>query len=139
MKEKAIDFLKKNYILIICAVCVIISIAALITALVPSQNSVDESEPAVSSVEWGNGLTEGIPEFSPSAASLISADNSVAAYYENVSGEQINEYLQTLKSECGIELSGEGFPRSAKWGERLITVHYNATDMLFSVTVSAVE
>lgn len=137
MKEKILDFLKKNYILVICAACVVIALAALITAIASSRNESAESGSSVCSAEWGTGLTENIPEFSEKAVKITATSVSTAAYYENVSGEQISEYIKTLESECGIVFSGGGFPRSAIFGEKIVTVHYNATEKRFSVTVAA--
>lgn len=137
MKEKILDFLKKNYILIICAVCVVIALAALITAIASSRSERAEGSSPVCSAEWGLGLTEGIPEFPEKAVKVTATSVSVAAYYENVSGGQIAEYIKTLESECGIAFSGESFPRSAVFGEKIVTLHYNATEKRFSVTVAA--
>lgn len=139
MKEKALDFLKKNYILIICAACVVIALAALITALASGGNKTSDGSSQVYSAEWGRGLTEGIPEFPEKAVSMTATAVSTAAYYENVSGGQITEYLQLLERECGLVFSGESFPRSAICGEKIVTVHYNATEKRFSVTVAAAD
>ena len=61
-----------------------------------------EPEKQDNNEKWGTGLTENIPEFSGNADSVRRGNGYVAAYYSNVTGEEITEYLETL-AECGIE------------------------------------
>ncbi len=134
MKEKALDFLKKNYIVVICAVCVIISLTALIIALSVGGGEGGKAADSQAEIRWGEGLTEGIPQFE-GEAELRAGENSVAAFYRGVSGDMISQYEQRLESELSIEFGGTDYPKAAIFGERIITLHYNATEMEFSVTV----
>lgn len=91
-----------------------------------------------SGYSWGKGVTEGIPLPQDIKAVAVSGDDtSAAAYFENVTSDDIGAYAALLESECGITFSGDSFPRSAIYGERIIVLHYNVTEMKFSVTVAA--
>lgn len=87
---------------------------------------------------WGIGITESVPEFSGSAETLdIASDGSyAAAYYNGVTTEQVNGYILQIEQECGVQFTGDKYPRSAVYGERIIAIHYNVTEMRFSVTVT---
>ena len=89
---------------------------------------------------WGNGLTKDIPEFDHQLESFTQAENGgyAAAYYKNVSGEEIAQYISAL-AESGIVLESGVYPASAILEDKIITVHYNVTEMLFSVTVTKIE
>ncbi len=89
---------------------------------------------------WGTGITQGIPEFDHVSESYtVSEDGSYAvAYYNNVSGDEIAKYLSTL-AESGINLKSGVYPASAILEDKIITVHYNVTEMLFSVTVTEIN
>ena len=84
----------------------------------------------------GCPLTEGIPEFPAEAYSFTVNGSSCAAYYEDVSGDRINEYADLLKEKCGAEFSEGAFPRTAQIGGRTVILHYNVTEKNFSVTIT---
>ena len=50
---------------------------------------------------------------------------------------QINEYIKLLERECKIKFDGEKYPRKAIMGDKIIVIHYNVTEMNFSVTVAS--
>ncbi|MBP5155210.1 MAG: hypothetical protein J6252_01355 [Clostridia bacterium] len=81
-------------------------------------------------------LTEGIPEFPAEAYSFTVNGSSCAAYYEDVSGDRINEYADLLKEKCGAEFSEGAFPRTAQIGGRTVILHYNVTEKNFSITIT---
>ena len=130
MKSKCIEFIKK-YRYIIIGAAAILAILLLVLLLIPSG---DKEEIAV----WGEGITENIPEFD-GRAEIESGEGYTAAYYENVSGEQVEEYSKKLESVCGIEFSSNKYPRSAVYGDKMIVIHYNVTEMKLSVTVTAIN
>ena len=90
-------------------------------------------EPSV----WGEGITSDIPQFSVEADSLdLDSDGYASAYYSDVTIEQANSYAEQLQDELGITFSySDKFPRSAIYGEKIIVIHYNVTEMKLSVTV----
>lgn len=81
-------------------------------------------------------LTEGIPEFPAKARSFTESGGSCAAYYEGVTGEQIDGYADLLKEKCGAEFTAGAFPREAEIGGRTVILYYNATEKNFSVTIT---
>lgn len=87
--------------------------------------------------EWGEGPSNGIPEFEGTAYSVDIPENGnyAAAYYKEVTGEQINAYAAELEEKLGVSFQGTKYPRSAISGEKIIVLNYNVTEMLFSVTV----
>ena len=141
MKEKIINFIKSNALLscIICAFVVALLTSVIVAAvMIPdgeSDVSAAESNEAKHKIEWGKGITDGVPEFSGEPVSVEGTDGYVAAYYENVRSEQIAEYISLVENELGIKFSSDKYPRSAVWGDKLIAIHYNVTEMKLSVTV----
>lgn len=132
--NKSISFAKSNKKAVFAA-----SAAALILAIIAILLAIflpggDDSE----SNRWGEGITNDIAEFPAEAESMAFAPDGsfAAAYYSNVTGEQISEYISLLSSECGISFSGDSYPRSAIYGDKIIAIHYNVTEMRFSVTVT---
>lgn len=87
-------------------------------------------------IEWGEGITEGIPSFSDNYSSFSSDESYMTAYYTDVTSEQINEYLSKLENDCGIKFNSDKYPRSAIYNDKIIAIHYNVTEKKFSVTVS---
>lgn len=100
-------------------------------------NSATDEEIKQSNVNWGEGITENIPEFPAGNGEIVSANDGsyVSAYYSNVSGDQIKEYISALEQECGVKFNGEKYPLTASIAEKTIILHYNVTEMQFSVTV----
>jgi hypothetical protein len=148
MKNKILEFIKEKPILstvIICAVvALVISVTAslIIGAVMKKDNSRpdDSSDEIQRTVEWGKGITEGIPEFKGNMEDSKSTGAFAAVYYINVTGEQVKDYIALVESQCGITFSNEsGYPRSAIYGEKLIAIHYNVTEMQMSVTITKNE
>lgn len=141
--KKAIEYIKKYPVIFGCGAVVAVVISAVIIVL--NSNNGSGNMPPVSSeaspketIQWGIGVTEGIPAFSE-VADRLDLDNSGygTAYYSGVTMEQANGYAEKLSDELGITFSQEQtFPRSAIWEEKIIVIHYNVTEMKLSVTVT---
>lgn len=132
MKEKITEFIKSHAVLVICIVAV--AVTAVIAICVTSLGS-EESQ---SMSGWGEGITEGIPQFDGVADDFTSEKQSyAAAYYSNVTGEQVSAYTEKIEIECGVEFGSDKYPRSAVYGDRIIVIHYNVTEMKLSVTVAS--
>lgn len=128
LKNKCLEHRKAVLTAVILIAVVIIIIAVVSSA--KHSNSQAEST-------WrGSPLTESIPEFAQNADSIKITKTSAAAFYSEVSSSDIAQYVERLRDDCGVDLSGEGFPRSAVYGDRVIALHYNYTDRKFSVTVA---
>ncbi len=135
MKEKLISFfsaVKRNLTLTAC-ICTVLLIVVIFTAVFFGSNQADAPD-----FEWGDGITEGIPAFSGENEVFEVGENGeyAVAYYTNVTGEQADEYIDTVERELGVEFSENGYPRVAICESKLIAVHYNVTEMTFSVTVT---
>lgn len=137
MKEKLIGFLsavKRNITVTACVALVFLVIILLVAIF-----SEAEDAGTAQSFDWGDGITEGISAFTGENERLDADENGryAAAYYTNVTGESAESYIAKLESELNIQFSENGYPRVATYGEKLIAVHYNVTEMTFSVTVTA--
>ncbi len=129
-KDNITAFINKyKYILLAAAALLVVTV--ILIAAIPSDSDSEQSD-----LEWGEGITEGIPEFSQECASKSGGNGYAAFYYENVTSEQVGEYTSLIERECGISFSSDKYPRSAKYGEKSITIHYNVTEMKMSVTVT---
>ena len=132
--NKVLDFIKEYKTAFIIGVALL---AVLITVLI-IVNGEDETEAENrSDYKWGEGITEGIPEFSQKPDSVNVSKTNAAAYYSSVKSEQINEYIKLLERDCKIKFESEKYPRSAVMGNKIIVIHYNVTEMNFSVTVAS--
>ena len=137
MKEKIIDIYKKTldfaksnrYVTIGIAVAIVVLIAVIVIISV-SGNGTDATNG-----DWGDGLTEKIPRFDGNCTNSVITDSFCAAYYTDVTGDAVEEYIDKIESECNVKFEGERYPRSATYGEKIIAVHYNVTEKKFSVTV----
>lgn len=133
--KKAIHFFKKNYIPVLVALsALIIVIVVLVIALSSGSEEPDDTESVAP--KWENALTDGIPAFSEGYVNLDIGESYVAAYYERVESATVSEYVKTLENELGVSFSKEKFPYTAVYGEKIIALHYNVTEMRFSVTVT---
>lgn len=135
MKDKLAKFfsaIKRNITLTACVALVFLIVIVFVAVF----SDADEGE--VSNFEWGDGITEGIPAFSGENETFDIAENGeyAVAYYTNVTGEQASVYVHELEKELNTEFSKNGYPRVAIHGEKLIALHYNVTEMTFSVTVT---
>ena len=130
--HKIITYIRENKKIAVITVAIILAIiAAIIVIICISGNSeqIDEQK-------WGEGLTKDVPMFSEEFKSFDFNENYQAMYFENVTTEQIKDYEAKLSELCGISFEGEIYPRSAVFGDRIIVIHYNVTEMKFSVTVT---
>lgn len=141
MKEKIINFIKSHTFLSCVALAFVVAlITSIIVAAVmaPSDNDDgydDDTTQAAHDIKWGSGLTKDVPAFSGEAVNTVGTDSYAAAYYKNVTSEQVAQYTALLESELGVTFSSEKYPRSAVWGEKIIAIHFNVTEMKMSVTV----
>ena len=131
IKDNALKIFKdpKVRIALIAAAVLVISVAVIIIAVSVGGGGKDADG-------WENAITQGIPEFGGDCKSLESGDGYVAAYYGGVSVEQVEEYTDLVEDECGICFTSAKYPRSAIYENRIITIHYNVTEMKLSVTVA---
>ena len=142
MKNKITEFIKTKPIIawavgtVAVALVVALAVSAVFFAVGSDESEV--SEGGFADMKWGEGITEGIPEFSPSsdtAKSVKGNETSVSAYFSEVTGEQVNAYTLLIEEQCGIKFSSDKYPRLAIFGDRIIAIHYNVTEMKMSVTV----
>ena len=138
--DKVRDYVNghKKTVAIVTSVCLIAAAATILTCLSIYDNGKSKKGETDES-GWGSGITENLPCFSEEADSLKLTDEYAAAYYSGVKGEQVDEYIALLTEECGVKFEGNKYPRSAVFGDRIITIHYNVTEMHFSVTVNLRE
>ncbi len=134
MKEKIYNFLKNNTALVMCGAAVAVMIIVLVLVFALGGSGEEQND-----MSWGSGLTESVPEFGGEREALESGNGFVAAYYNNVTSEQVEAYTERIESECGVEFSSDKYPRSAITEDRIIVIHYNVTEMKMSVTVTTAE
>ena len=130
--KKAVAFAKDQKILVICSAA---ALAVIITGAVLIAASGEDNVNNDSENEWGIGITENIPEFEGECDGIMLEENFGTAYYSNVKSDEIEAYISKIETECGVEFEGDKYPRSAVYGDRIIAIHYNVTEMKFSVTV----
>ncbi|MBO5786007.1 MAG: hypothetical protein J6R45_01660 [Clostridia bacterium] len=133
-KESIIAFAKKYKYIIASVSALLLVLIIVITALASGG---DKGEGSEAELDWGEGITEGIPEFDGELASKSCGEGYAAFYYKNVTGEQVGDYTALIENECGTEFSSDRYPRSAKYGEKTVVIHYNVTEMKMSVTVTS--
>lgn len=145
MKEKITEFIKNKPLIswAIGTVSVALVIAVIVSSvfLAFSSSGDDDSGTVNSDIKWGEGITEKIPEFTPapdSSFSIKQTETGVAAYYTEVKGEDVEKYTERIEKECGIKFSSDKYPRSAVYGDKIIVIHYNVTEMKMSVTVAEI-
>ena len=136
MKEKfsqILTSLKKNLTVTACVALVFLVIIVLVAVFSTADEAATEDTKS-----WGDGITDGIPAFDGENGEFAFGDSGeyAAAYYKNVSSEQTEEYIKMLESELSVEFTDGEFPKSAIYGEKIIALHYNITEMTFSVTVA---
>lgn len=141
MKEKLINFAKTHTVLscvigsAVAALIISLIVTAVAVSVINSAKGGDGSEINAGEVDWGKGITADIPEFSGKLQSSEGTESYAAVYYTEVTGEQASEYIALIEQECGVKFTGELYPRSAVYGDRIIAVHYSVTEMKMSVTV----
>ena len=128
--DKISDFAKKHFAVTLMILAVlIIAIIVVITVAFGGNKTPGK---------WGKGITEGVPM--PSGIDAVSvkiSDNHAAAYFENVTSEEVSEYISLVEEECDVVFEQSRFPCSAVCGDKIIAIHYNVTEKRLSVTVAA--
>ena len=137
--NKVIDYINdhKKGAALVSSACLIAVATIILICVYASGDGRRSREP--DETGWGNGITEDIPCFSEDADSFKLTDEYAAAYYSDVKGEQVEEYVEILAEKCGVKFESDKYPRSAVLGDRIIALHYNVTEMHFSVTVTLRE
>lgn len=133
MKEKLLQLLKKYKYYLIGAL-VLLAIIITVIAIIAGGGKNDEDD-----VKWGDGISKGIPRFDVKGETVVSGDGYLTAYYKNVSGDSIDAYVEKLEATLKIDFGGDIYPRTAIYGDKIITLHYNVTEMKFSVTVTKIN
>lgn len=139
MKEKILDvfnkslaFFKKNLVLSISIAAAVVVIAVVLIIVLASGGDTDSSHES----GWGYGITANIPEFDGDFDHIKKVGNeSYVAYYSNVAGESVSAYMDEIEEKCNVSFGGDKYPCSAVYGDRIIVLHYNATEKKLSVTV----
>ena len=135
---RCVEFIKNHKKQSIVAAAVLLAVTvAIILILVISSNGGSQETQGEDTLKWGMGITENIPSFSENADHVEQSEAFVAAYYSNVTSEQVAEYVAKLDEQCGIKFENEHYPRSAVLEDKVIAIHYNVPEMRFSVTVVA--
>ena len=142
MKNRITEFIKTKPIIAwaigTVAVALVVALSVSAVFLLVDNGESEVSEGGFADIKWGEGITEGIPEFSPASDGAFSVkgnDNSASAYYTAVTGEEVNAYTALIEEKCGVKFSSDKYPRSVIYGDRIIAIHYNVTEMKMSVTV----
>lgn len=146
MKEKILSFVKNRPLAsaLIGGALVALVVSLIVTSvMVAVMNSGgdeqgDDSEGvSIRTAKWGQGITEGIPQFSGECQDSRSDGAFAAFYYSNVTGEQAEGYISLVQERCSVTFSGgQVYPRTAIYGDKIIAIHYNVTEMSMSVTVT---
>ncbi len=136
MMEKILEIIKKCGYTIVMGILVI-SIAMASVALTGCEKE-DESR---DDSKTESASSQSIPEFSKEPKTTDKAENGeyIAYYYEDVTSEQVSEYVVLLERELNISFKSEIYPKTAVYGEKLIAIHYNVTEKKLSVTIAEKE
>ncbi len=125
--DNIFDFSKKHFAITFGAVAVLVVLVIVIITVA-----------AGGADKWGKGITAGVPM--PSGLDAVSvkiSETHAAAYFEDVSSEEVSDYIALVEDKCDVVFEGERFPRSASLEDKIIVIHYNVTEKKFSVTVAA--
>lgn len=127
--EKAADYIKNN---IISLSVILLVLTVGIICLLSLNSGSDQA------VGWPDTeLTEGIPPFESVPISVSENENATAIYFSEVHREEADSYA--LKLESALEVScgnTKGYPKSFLLKEKSVTLHYNASELSFSVTIA---
>ncbi len=134
--------LDKYLIQVTCAAVILLVIAFacvacnIINNATETQNTSSEISETV--LEWGSGMTEGIPAFSGEIISKeIKEKGYSAVYYSNATLEQVENYINQLETQLNVDFAeSEMFPKTVLWNQKLITLHYDSAEMKLSVTIT---
>lgn len=126
--EKAKKFFAENKVPVIITAAVVF--AAILCFAFLGRKQQNERWPK-------NALTEGIPEFEGEIVSSYEGKESTAVYFGSVYRDQADAYAKKLEDELKIDFGmTDGYPVSAEYKNIIITLHYNASELEFSVTFS---
>ena len=130
MFEKILDKIKAHAkTIIFTAVSVFIVVLVIVTAA-GRENKTD----------WASSpVTADIPEFTAAKGDIEIGEGFAVGYYENVTSAQIAEYESLLAEKLGMVFPPKEFPCAKEYDGRLIILHYNVTEMNFSVTVTKTD
>ncbi len=131
--KKLINENKKKFTVMVAAFLAIVAITILVCTFTLGNKGVEETE---NDFGWGQGLTQGIPQFSQEAERIQQDENFVAVYYNNVKSDDVAKYIELLGEECGVKFEGRQYPKTATLDDKIIAIHYNVTEMRFSVTIA---
>jgi hypothetical protein len=98
------------------------------------QNETDSLYYSVPQNKWPkNDLTEGLPEFKGDIYSVLVTDMSTAVFIREATESEIEEYADML-SAYGFSFGSDDFPKTAQTDDMFITLSYEESTMLFSIT-----
>lgn len=124
---------KRAFTVTATALLAVVAVTILVCTM--AFNNVDNGEPE-NGAQWSSGITQNIPAFSDNAEKIEHNEKSTAAYYSNVKSEDVAKYIERLGEECGVKFEGRQYPKTATFEDKIIAIHYNVTEMRFSVTVA---
>ncbi len=128
--EKAVDFAKNNLI----SLSVILAVLAVGAVCLISLGG-DEQE----ALQWPETeYTDGVPVFEGTPVAVTENDSSVAIYFDGIHREQADKYASELESSLKKPSgsSPKGYPKTFFLDDRSVTLHYNASELSFSVTIA---
>ncbi len=137
MMEKILEIIKKcGYTIAVSVLVISIAMTSLALAGCETEEEGDKDHS-----ETESASSESIPEFSKKPEAIDQAENGeyVAYYYNDVTSEQVSEYVALLEKELKISFKSEIYPKTAVYGEKLIAIHYNVTEKKLSVTIAEKE
>ena len=91
--KKLINENKKMFTVMVAAFLAIVAITILVCTFTLGNKGVEETE---NDFGWGQGLTQGIPQFSQEAERIQQDENFVAVYYNNVKSDDVAKYVELL-------------------------------------------
>lgn len=128
--DKFCGYAKKNPMLVLGMVAAVVVILTVVIVIALG----GDSKPN----KWGKGITSGVPMPSGLDAASVKIEESYAsAYFEDVSSEEVSDYIALVEEKCDVVFENERFPRSAICDDKIIVIHYNVTEKKLSVTVAA--
>lgn len=115
--------------LVIGVIAVLVAVTVLIVCLAGSGGE-QSSEASCDAADY----SEGYPEFDGELIKKELLDSSTVYYYSDVHREDVDAYAKLLEQECGASFGSSGYPTSIVCEDVVITLHYNASELEFSVT-----
>ena len=130
MLEKILDKIKAHAkTIIFTAISVFVVVLIIVTATGREKGT-----------DWASSpVTADIPEVTAAKGDIEIGEGFAVGYYENVTSAQIAEYESLLAEKLGMVFPPKEFPCAKEYDGRLIILHYNVTEMNFSVTVTKTD